>query len=74
MSQHINKSSNPEILKGFDFLPDDANVRQSVVEALFDCSGSSINRLEKSGKLKATKLSNGIKIFNVGHLRTVARG
>jgi predicted DNA-binding transcriptional regulator AlpA len=60
----------PDALKHFDSLPDSANVRQPVVEALFGCSGSTVWRMVKRKTLPAPrKLSDRISAWNVGELR-----
>lgn len=71
MSHHnISKGSIPEALQNFDSLPDSANVRQPVVEALWGCSGSTVWRMVKSKKIPAPrKLSARVTAWNVGQLR-----
>jgi predicted DNA-binding transcriptional regulator AlpA len=64
----------PGALRNFDALPDSANVRQPVVEALFACSAATVWRRVKSGTLPAPrKLSPMISAWNVGELRQVLR-
>lgn len=71
MAQHnISKSLIPDALKNFDLLPDSANVRQPVVEALWGCSGSTVWRMVKSKKIPSPrKLSDRVTAWNVGDLR-----
>lgn len=60
----------PSALKHFDQLPDAANVRQPVVEALFACSSATIWRRVKDGRLpKPQKHSARVTVWNVGELR-----
>lgn len=64
------RSAIPDALKNFDSLPDSANVRQPVVEALFGVSSATIWRRVKSGHLPAPrKFSERITAWNVGDLR-----
>lgn len=57
-------------LRNFDALPDTANVRQPVVEALFACSSATVWRWVKSGIIPAPrKLSARVTAWNVGQLR-----
>lgn len=59
-----------DALRNFDDLPDTANVRQPVVEALFACSGSTIWRRVRAKSLPAPrKLSARVTAWNVGELR-----
>lgn len=69
MATDITSSNLPDSLINFDSLPDSANVRQPVVEALFACSGATIWRLVKRGTLKPKKFSDRVTAFNVGDLR-----
>ncbi len=63
-------SALPEALRNFDSLPDAANVRQPVVEGLFDISGPTVWRWVKSGLLpEPRKQSKGVTTWNVGELR-----
>lgn len=60
----------PDALKNFDHLPDSANVRQPVVEALFACSSASVWRGVAAGRIpKPRKLSPRTTCWNVGELR-----
>ncbi len=69
MAQRTYQSAISDALKNFDSLPDSANVRQPVVEALFACSPATIWRMVKRGVLKPKKLSERVTAFNVGDLR-----
>lgn len=70
MAHHFNPSSIPDALKNFDLLPDSANVRQPVVQALYCCSAATIWRMVKRGTLPAPrKLSERVTAWNVGALR-----
>lgn len=67
---HRTTSTIPDALKNFDSLPDAANVRQPVVQALFGCSSATIWRMVKRGTLpKPRKLSERLTAWNVGELR-----
>jgi predicted DNA-binding transcriptional regulator AlpA len=60
----------PEALKNFDDLPDSANVRQPVVQALFACSAATVWRMVQRKKLPAPrKITPHISAWNVGELR-----
>jgi predicted DNA-binding transcriptional regulator AlpA len=60
----------PDALKGFDSLPDSANVRLPVVRALFGCSSATIWRMVKNNRLpNPRKLSERVTAWNVGELR-----
>lgn len=60
----------PEALQHFDQLPDSANVRQPVVEALYACSSATIWRRVKDKRIPAPrKLSERVTAWNVGELR-----
>ena len=69
MALLTHQSAISDALKNFDSLPDSANVRQPVVEALFACSSASVWRLVHRGVLKPKKLSERVTAFNVGDLR-----
>jgi predicted DNA-binding transcriptional regulator AlpA len=70
MAQQEAGSSIPDALKHFDSLPDAANVRQPVVEALLSCSSATVWRRVKDGKLpRPRKLSARVTAWNVGELR-----
>jgi len=57
-------------LQHFDSLPDSANVRLPVVQALFACSSSSVWRGVKRKTIpKPHKLSERVTAWNVGQLR-----
>jgi predicted DNA-binding transcriptional regulator AlpA len=54
----------------FDQLPDSANVRQPVVQALYACSSASVWRGIHAGRIpKPRKLSPRTTCWNVGELR-----
>ena len=74
ISPHTTTAPMPAALKNFDSLPDSANVRQPVVEALFGCSAATVWRMVKRGKLKPRKLSERVTAFNVGELRQALQG
>ena len=60
----------PEALKNFDQLPNTANVRQPVVQALYACSSASVWRGVNAGRIpKPRKLSPRTTCWNVGELR-----
>lgn len=70
MAHHTALSAIPDALKNFDSLPDSANVRQPVVQALVGCSSATIWRMVKRGTLPAPrKLSTNVTAWNVGQLR-----
>lgn len=71
MSSSITKTADiSAALKNFDTLPDSANVRQPVVEALFGCSSATVWRWAKNGRLpKPRKFSERVTAWNVGELR-----
>ena len=70
MTQPPNKSTISDALKNFDSLPDSANVRQPVVQALYGCSAATVWRMVKRGTLPAPrKLSERVTTWNVGELR-----
>jgi predicted DNA-binding transcriptional regulator AlpA len=65
----------PDSLANFDLLPDSANVRQPVVEALYGCSSATIWRRVKDGSIPAPrKLSPRVTSWNVGALRRALAG
>lgn len=65
-------STIPDALRNFDSLPDSANVRQPVVQALVGCSAATVWRMVKRGTLpKPRKLSERLTAWNVGELRKV---
>lgn len=60
----------PSALQYFDQLPDSANVRQPIVEALFACSSTTLWRRVKDGRIpKPRKLSDRVTAWRVGELR-----
>jgi len=64
------KTDVSDALRNFDSLPDSANVRQPVVEALYACSPSSVWRGVKALRIPAPrKLSPRTTAWNVGELR-----
>lgn len=66
----IPSSTIPDALRNFDSLPDSANVRQPVVQALVGCSAATVWRMVKRGTLpKPRKLSERLTAWNVGELR-----
>ena len=70
MAQRTAPSAIPDALKNFDSLPDSANVRQPVVEALYGCSPATVWRMVKRGTIPAPrKLSERVTAWNVGQLR-----
>lgn len=70
MATRNDTSAIPDALKNFDSLPDAANVRQPVVEALIGCSSTTVWRMVKRGDLPAPrKLSSRVTAWNVGDLR-----
>lgn len=65
-------TANATALRDFDRLPDSANVRLPVVQALFACSDETIRRRVKAGLLpKPRKLGPRVTAWNVGELRQV---
>ncbi|MER2540404.1 MAG: AlpA family phage regulatory protein [Azonexus sp.] len=70
MAHRTEPSAIPDALKNFDSLPDAANVRQPVVEALYGCSAATVWRMVKRGTLPSPrKLSERVTAWNVGDLR-----
>ena len=70
MTTRTDQSAIPDALKNFDSLPDSANVRQPVVQALIGCSSATVWRMVKRGTLPAPrKLSLNVTAWNVGDLR-----
>lgn len=64
------QTSIPAALKSFDQLPDLAQVRLPVVQALYACSPASVWRGVKDGRIpKPRKLSPRTTCWNVGELR-----
>lgn len=64
------KRTIPAALQDFDSLPNSANVRQPIVQALFACSAASVWRGVKAGRIpQPRKLSPRITCWNVGLLR-----
>ena len=70
MAQRTTLSALPDALKHFDSLPDSANVRLPVVQALWSCSSATVWRMVKRGTLpEPRKLSKRVTAWNVGELR-----
>lgn len=68
--EHSTSSTLCKSLQNFDSLPDSANVRQPVVEALYGCSAATVWRMVKRGTMPAPrKLSERVTAWNVGKLR-----
>lgn len=60
----------PDALRNFDSLPNSANVRQPVVEALFGCSGATVwRRVADGGIPRPHKLSDRVTAWSVAELR-----
>lgn len=75
MAHCTNLSTIPDALKNFDSLPDSANVRLPVVQALYGCSSTTIWRRVKLGAIPSPrKLSERITTWNVGDLRRALGG
>lgn len=64
----------PDALKYFSSLPDDALVRQPVVEGLFACSATTVWRRVKKQLLPQPCRMGNITAWRVGDLRAVLRG
>lgn len=63
-------NQNANALAEFDRLPDAANVRLPIVQALYACSDESVRRGVKAGRIPAPrKLGPRITAWNVGELR-----
>lgn len=70
MEQRTAPPAIPDALKNFDSLPDSANVRLPVVQALLACSHATVWRMVKRGTLpEPKKLSERVTAWNVGDLR-----
>lgn len=68
------RSPIPKALRHFDSLPNAANVRQPVVEALFGCSGATIwRRVADGGIPHPRKLSDRVTAWSVKELRRCLR-
>ena len=75
MAVKSGSSNLPDTLRLFDSLPDSANVRQPVVEALFACSPATVWRSVKAGRIPAPwHPSPRIACWNVGMLRRALGG
>ncbi|SMF96989.1 hypothetical protein SAMN02949497_4404 [Methylomagnum ishizawai] len=61
----------PAALRDFDSLPNSANVRQPVVEALFGISATTVWRRSKNGLLPTPIRLGGTTVWNVGQLRSI---
>jgi predicted DNA-binding transcriptional regulator AlpA len=65
----------PNALENFDRLPDSAQVRQPVVEALFGVSAATVWRRVRDQRIPTPrKLSPRCTTWNVGELRRALRG
>lgn len=62
-------SLNDKALRGFDALPDAANVRVPVVAALYGVSVVTVWRWSKNGQLPEPVRRGGVTAWNVGSLR-----
>jgi len=70
MTTRTDPSAIPDALRNFDSLPDSANVRQPVVQALYGCSSATVWRNVRKGVIPAPrKLSERVTAWNVGDLR-----
>jgi predicted DNA-binding transcriptional regulator AlpA len=70
MPLQLTNQSIPSALQYFDQLPDSANVRQPIVEALFACSSTTLWRRVKDGRIpRPRKLSDRVTAWRVGELR-----
>lgn len=64
------KNQIPDALRNFDSLPDSAEVRQPIVEALFGISAATVWRWSKCGRLPAPrKRGPRVTTWSVGALR-----
>jgi predicted site-specific integrase-resolvase len=59
--------------RGFDKLPESANVRLPVVAALFGISPATVWRWVHGGLLPAPRKIGGVTFFNVGQLRLILK-
>lgn len=65
----------PDALRNFDSLPDSANVRLPIVQALFACSAATVWRRVAARTLPAPrKLSERVTAWQVGELRRILNG
>ncbi len=70
LCQSSRKANSLNKIKSFDSLPDAANVRQPVVEALFGVSSTTVWRHVKTGLIPSPrKISERVTVWNVGELR-----
>ena len=70
MTPHTKPDAVLAALINFPFLPDDAHVRQKVVETLFACSSATVWRNVKKGTIPAPRrISERITAWRVGDLR-----
>lgn len=75
MPSRSNLSDVRDVLSLFDTLPESAQVRQPVVEALFGICGTTVWRRVNSGLLpKPRKFGPRTTTWNVGELRAVLNG
>ncbi len=64
------QSAIPAALRNFDDLPDSANVRLPVVQALYACSRVTVWRGVKAGRIPSPRrLGTRLVAWNVGDLR-----
>lgn len=63
-----------DALKNFDSLPEDARVRQPVVEALFGFSSATLWRRVKAGSIPQPLKDYGCTSWRVGDLRQSLAG
>ena len=63
----------PFALRNFDALPDAAEVRLPIVQALFGCSPATVWRRVKTGDIPAPRKRGRITSWSVGALRKELR-
>jgi len=68
LKSELTQAINPA-LKNFSLLPQEAQVRISVVKGILSVSAATVWRMVRAGKLKTYKLTEGTTTFNVGELR-----
>jgi len=69
MSKSPKTQSVPQALHQFDLLPNSANVRQPVVDGLFNWSPATTWRRVKAGDIPAPHKVGRTTFWNVGQLR-----